>query len=144
MPQYGWHRLSTVYGHWVPFDELTASDLAACREQVSAAALREARLIAAERLEAGPAAGTGLDADEILTILSSENPSHELIRAFEARWAVLVVKILAEVADPAPAVEDAYARGVSGPAIGRALGVSHQTIYSRYREAVEAGRRRRG
>ncbi|MFV8160747.1 hypothetical protein ACNQVK_01090 [Mycobacterium sp. 134] len=128
----------------MPFDELTASELAACREQVSAAALRQARLIAAERLADGPADGTGLDAEEVLAILLSENPDHELIRAFEARWAVLVIRILAEVADPAPAVEDAYARGVSGPAIGRALGVSHQTIYSRYREAVEAGRRRRG
>lgn len=129
------------------FDDLTAAELADCGARVSAAALREAQLVAVERLLAGPGAGAGVDAVAALELLLSadlsDDPSYELLIAFEKPWVLLVIRLMGEVADPSLAITEAVARGVSAPAIGRSLGVSHQAVYSRYQEAIEAGRRRR-
>lgn len=68
------------------------------------------------------------------------DPRYELLHAFEKPWALLVVRILATVCDPTPAIADARLRGVTVPAIAKTLGVSHQAIYSRYADVVRKPR----
>lgn len=127
----------------VAFDDLSDDALAAASDVVAGAALRAARLEATRRLLAGPGAGAGDDpaaAVEVLVRSDHGDPSYELLHAFEKPWALLVIRILATVCDPAPAIEDARRRGVTVPAIAKTLGVSHQAIYSRYAEIVRKPR----
>lgn len=133
----GYHQGDTVDG--VAFDDLSDDALAAASNAVAQAALNAARLEATERLLAGPGAGAGTNAEDALAVLLAADhtdPRYELLHAFEKPWSLLVVRILAPVCDPAPAIEDARRRGVTVPAIARTLGVSHQAIYSRYAEIV--------
>ncbi|PJE03579.1 MAG: hypothetical protein CK429_32760 [Mycobacterium sp.] len=121
------------------FDDLSDDALAAASGAVAAAALRAARLEATRLLIAGPGAGAGdgpAEALEVLMASDPDDPRYELLSAFEKSWSLLVVRILATVGDPGPAIEDARRRGVTVPAIAKALGVSHQAIYARYAEAV--------
>ncbi|GAT01226.1 hypothetical protein [Mycolicibacterium fortuitum] len=125
------------------FDDLTDADLAAASGAVAAAALRAARLEATRRLLAGPGAGASTDPNEALEVLMTSDhrdPRYELLHAFEKPWALLVVRILATVCDPTPAIADARLRGVTVPAIAKTLGVSHQAIYSRYADVVRKPR----
>ncbi|MEX7470520.1 hypothetical protein AB4Z39_12510 [Mycobacterium adipatum] len=125
------------------FDDLSDEALAAASDAVATAALRAARLEAAQQLLAGPGAGAGDDpagAVEVLIRSDPGDPRYELLHAFEKPWALLVIRILATVCDPAPAIEDARRRGVTVPAIAKTLGVSHQAVYSRYADIVRKPR----
>ncbi|XTP38552.1 hypothetical protein ACORG1_34460 (plasmid) [Mycobacterium sp. TJFP1] len=125
------------------FDDLSDEALAAASDAVATAALRAARLEAAQRLLAGPGAGAGDDAAgavEVLIRSDPGDPRYELLHAFEKPWALLVIRILATVCDPAPAIVDARRRGVTVPAIAKTLGVSHQAVYSRYADIVRKPR----
>lgn len=131
------------YCRWVAFDDLSDEALAAASDAVATAALLAARLEAAQRLLAGPGAGAGDDpagAVEVLIRSDPADPRYELLHAFEKPWALLVIRILATVCDPAPAIEDARRRGVTVPAIAKTLGVSHQAVYSRYADIVRKPR----
>ncbi|RFZ07532.1 hypothetical protein DSM43518_03338 [Mycobacterium marinum] len=125
------------------FDDLTDDALAAASDVVAAAALHEARLEATRLLIAGPGAGVGADAVGALEALMASDhgdPRYELLHAFEKPWSLLVVRILAAVSDPRPAIKDARRRGVTVPAIAKSLGVSHQAIYSRYADILRKSR----
>ncbi|WP_142277525.1 hypothetical protein [Mycobacterium timonense] len=125
------------------FDDLSEDAMAAASGKVAAAALRAARLEATRLLLAGPGAGAGddpADALEVLMASHPDDPRYELLCAFEKAWSLLVVRILATVGDPGPAIEDARRRGVTVPAIAKSLGVSHQAIYSRYADVVRKQR----
>jgi hypothetical protein len=124
----------------VAFDDLSDEDLAVATSRVAADALHSARLLAADRLVRGPGRGVG-DAAAAVDVLLARDPAddrYELLQAFEKSWAVLVIRILAPVADPAPAMQDARDRGVTAAAIANALGVSQQALYQnpRYAEIV--------
>lgn len=122
------------------FDDLSDEELALATSRVAADALHSARLLAADRLVHGPGRGAG-DAAAAVDILLARDPAdarYELLQAFEKPWATLVIRILAPVADPAPAMQDARDRGVTAAAIAKALGVSQQALYQnpRYAEIV--------
>ncbi|RAV12326.1 hypothetical protein DQP55_11910 [Mycolicibacterium sp. GF69] len=122
------------------FDDLSDEDLALATSRVAADALHSARLLAASRLVDGPGCGAG-DAATAVDVLLARDPAdarYELLQAFEKPWAALVIRILAPVADPAPAMQDARDRGVTAAAIAKALGVSQQALYQnpRYAEIV--------
>jgi len=124
----------------VAFDDLSDEDIALATSLVAADALRSARLLAADRLVNGPGRGAG-DAAAAVDVLLARDPAdarYELLQAFEKPWATLVIRILAPVADPAPAMQDARDRGVTASAIAKALGVSQQALYQnpRYAEIV--------
>lgn len=127
----------------VAFDDLSDDALAAASDVVAMAALRAARLEATRLLLAGPGAGAGDDpaaAVEVLIGSHHGDPNYELLHAFEKPWSLLVIRILATVCDPAPAIQDARRRGVTVPAIAKTLGVSHQAIYSKYADIVRKPR----
>lgn len=122
------------------FDDLSEEDLALATSRVAADALYSARLLAADRLVQGPGRGAG-DAAAAVDVLLARDPAdarYELLQAFEKPWATLVIRILAPVADPAPAMQDARDRGATAAAIAKALGVSQQALYQnpRYAEIV--------
>lgn len=126
------------------FDDLTAEDLAAASGRIAADALRSAQLVAAEYLVAGPGAAAG-DAATAVDVLLARDPADgrfELLQAFEKPWATLTIRILAPVADPAPAMQDARDRGVTAAAIAKALGVTQQALYQnpRYVDIVRKPR----
>lgn len=130
--------------HGVAFDELTAEEIAAASSRVAADALQSARILAAEYLVSGPGAGAG-SADVAVDVLLTRDPTDprfELLRAFEKPWATLTIRILAPVADPSPAMQDARERGVTAAAIARALGVTQQALYQnpRYADIVRKPR----
>lgn len=122
----------------VAFDDISTEQLAHASGRVAAAALHAARLAAAERLVAGPASSV-VDAGAAVEILLTRDPEdsrYELLRAFEKAWSVLVIRILAPVADPTEALRDARDRGVTVAAIATALGITPQGVYARYADAV--------
>lgn len=85
----------------------------------------------------------GKDAEEAVGVLMAADHGdsrYELLHAFEKPWSLLVIRILAAVCDPAPAIVDARRRGVTVPAIAKSLGVSHQAIYARYADIVRRPR----
>ena len=95
------------------FDEPTADELAAAAADAADAGLAAARLAAARRLVAGPASGVGRPA-AVVTLLMERDETDarwERLGPFERRWSLLVVRIVASVLDPAPAVADARRRG---------------------------------
>lgn len=127
------------------FDDLTAEDLACASSRVADDALHSARLLAAEFLVAGPGSSVG-DAATAVRVLLAQDPSdtrYELLQAFEKPWATLTIRILAPVADPTPAMQDARDRGVTAGKIAEALGVSQQALYQnpRYADIVRRPRR---
>ncbi|WP_342314666.1 hypothetical protein LIX17_25835 (plasmid) [Mycobacterium avium subsp. hominissuis] len=127
------------------FDDLSAEDLAAASSRVAEDALHSARLLAAEYLVAGPGSSVG-DAATAVRVLLTQDPGdtrYELLQAFEKPWAALTIRILAPVADPTPAMQDARDRGVTAGKIAEALGVSQQALYQnpRYADIVRRPRR---
>ncbi|QIV79623.1 hypothetical protein [Mycolicibacterium frederiksbergense] len=126
------------------FDDLTAEDLAAASRRIAADTLHSARLVAAEYLVAGPGASAG-DAATAVDVLLARDPADsrfELLQAFEKPWAALTIRILAPVADPTSAMQDARDRGVTAAAIAKALGVTQQALYQnpRYADIVRKPR----
>lgn len=127
------------------FDDLTAEDLASASSRVAEDALHSARLLAAEYLVAGPGSSVG-DAATAVRVLLAQDPGdarYELLQAFEKPWATLTIRILAPVADPTPAMQDARDRGVTAGKIAKALGVSQQALYQnpRYADIVRRPRK---
>lgn len=116
------------------FDELSGDELAAASADASAAGLEAARLTAAGRLAKGPAAGIGRPAALVKLLMTRDETDArwERLEPFELRWALLVVRIVAPVMDPAPAVADARRRGATWAAVGAASGVSAQAAQQRY------------
>jgi hypothetical protein len=68
--------------------------------------------VAAERLV--PVLGsTAADPTATVTVLMARDPddeSYDILRGFEQRWAVLVVRLLEPVTNPAAAIRDARSR----------------------------------
>lgn len=128
------------------FDELGDQELAAVREAVGVGALQTARLAAATRLLAGPAASVEGDPPALVELLmrrDTADPRWELVAAFELRWALLVLRLVDTVVTfPIAAVADARRRGATWPAVADVLGVSAQAAGSRFR-AVGGGKRGR-
>ncbi|KAA1250196.1 hypothetical protein F0Q45_10970 [Mycobacterium simiae] len=126
------------------FDDLTAEDLAAASSRVAADALYSARFVAAEYLVAGPGASAGDAATAVSVLLARDRADtrFELLQAFEKPWATMTIRILAPVADPTPAMQDARDRGVTAAAIAKALGITQQALYQnpRYAEIVRKPR----
>lgn len=127
------------------FDDLSAEALASASSRVAEDALHSARLLAAEYLVAGPGSSVG-DAATAVRVLLAQDPSdtgYELLQAFEKPWAALTIRILAPVADPTLAMQDARDRGVTAGKIAEALGVSQQALYQnpRYADIVRRPRR---
>ena len=117
------------------FDELSGDELAVASADAAAAGLDAARLAAAARLAKGPASGVGRPAALVKLLMARDEAGDhwELLAPFEQRWALLVVRIVAPVMDPAPAVADARLRGVTWAAVGAALGgVSAQAAQQRF------------
>jgi hypothetical protein len=128
----------------VAFDDLEDDALAAARARVAADALHSARIQAAQPLVSGPGAGAGdaTTAVDVLLACNTDDTRYELLRAFEKSWAALVVRILAGVADPSAALQDARERGVTVAAIAQALDITQQGVYQRYGELVRRPRSR--
>ena len=121
-------------GFQAVFDELTVDELALAASDAANAGLASARLTAAKRLVAGPAAGVGRPAAvlDLLMARDESDPRWERIGPFEQRWALLVVRIVAPM-DPAPAIADARRRGATWAGIASALGgVSAQAAQQRF------------
>ncbi|MDA3664968.1 hypothetical protein PFJ02_23675 [Mycobacterium xenopi] len=116
------------------FDELDAEELTAARTRVADAGLDAARRLATTRLVDGPAAGLAKPATvmELLLARDQADPRWERLEPFETRWALLVVRLLAPVMNPAAAVADARRRGATWAAIGEALGVTAQSAHARF------------
>jgi len=117
------------------FDDLSVDELALASGEAAAAGLAAARLAAAVRLARGPASGVGRPAGLVRLLMARDEAGEhwELLAPFEQRWALLVVRIVAPVMDPAPAVGDARRRGATWAAIGAALGgVTAQAAQQRF------------
>jgi len=129
-----------VYGRAVAFDDLDPAALRAAGNRITAAALHEARLVAAERM--APVLGpTTADPETTVAVLMARDPSDErydILKAFERRWAILVVRLLEPGIDTAAAIRDARSRGVTVAAIADALGIAHQTVYARYGDQIKS------
>jgi hypothetical protein len=135
-----------AYSHSVAFDDLTDGELSEAEVRIAGAALRAARLVAAERLAPmlGPAAADPATTVEILITRDPDDERFDLLRGFEHRWAVLVVRLLERVTNPAAAIRDARSRGVTVAEIADALGIAHQTVYARYGDQITRRRKKPG
>lgn len=126
------------------FDDLSDDELAAEQRRIHNGALETAQLAAAQRLTVE--LGNLMTAQSVLDTLALDDadlPHYDLLKAFEKRWALLVLRLLAGiVADPAVAVSDARERGATVPEIAETLGLTTQAVYTRYRTQV-VGRGRR-
>lgn len=125
----------------VAFDDLDPATLQSATDRIAAAALHEARLVAAESLAVlGP---TASDPETTVSVLLARDPKDErydILRAFERRWSILVARLLDQGIDAAAAIRDARARGVTVATIADALGIAHQTVYARYgAERIQPG-----
>jgi hypothetical protein len=130
------------YGQTMAFDEFDGEALSSAHDRIAAAALDAARLIAAERLSSALGAGT-TDPTTITAVLMARDPSddrYDVLKAFEQRWALAVVRLLEPITNPAPAIRDARSRGVTVAAIAQVLGIAHQTVYARYGHQIVIGR----
>lgn len=115
------------------FDDLSGEEIATQQDRIAAAALASARRVASTCLAGGP--GLGLEPDRITDVLirrDAADPVFERLAPFEERWALLVIRLLHAVLDPAPAVADAHVRGASWADIGGALGIARQTAHNRF------------
>jgi hypothetical protein len=123
------------------FDDLPTDALVEHQAQISADALANARRIASTYLASGP--GLGLDAERVTDVLIRRDPAdphYERLAPFEERWALLVIRLLLRVIDPALAVADAHIRGASWADIGGALGVARQTAHNRFSDKINQQR----
>lgn len=126
-----------IYGRSVAFDELDDGDLKEGGARIGAAALNAARVVAAERLAAVlPSAGDASTTVEAFMARDPADPLYDLLKGFEQRWALLVVKLLEPVTNPAAAIRDARTRGVTVASIAEALNIAHQTVYARYGDQI--------
>lgn len=120
------------------FDELTDDELTSERRRIFGEALGAARVAAAERLSVE--LGQIVDAANLVRILMSHDEGdarYDLLRAFEKRWALLVLRLIAgTVVHPSAAVSDARDRGATVPEIADALGLTTQGVYATYRDQV--------
>lgn len=126
---------SGCYSLRVAFDDVPPEELAAYRQSLAGGVLDAARAVASERLARG-LPRLRLSPERITQVLVSRdkaNPDFELLAPYEKRWAALVIRLLCSVADPAKAVRDAEARGVTWADIGDALGVTRQTAHRHFR-----------
>lgn len=117
------------------FDDLSEADVAAAITEIRAATYQAARLFAARRLVAGPAAGligSPAEAVDVLMRRDPNAPHFELLAAVEQRWALLVLRIVNAVLRPDEAVRDARRRGATWAAIGAALGVTASSACHRF------------
>lgn len=131
-----------IYGRLVAFDDFDERALSAAHTRIAEAALAAARIVAAERLP--PVFGSNaVDPAAIVEILLKRDENddrYDLLKAFEQRWALAVVKLIEPVTNPAVAIRDARARGLTVAAIAAALGVTNQTIYARYGDQIVLAR----
>lgn len=128
-----------VYTGLVPFDDLTAAQLAADRQAVTRSALYAARLAATRRLIASLPGDLG-EPEAVQSVLVDRDATdhrHELLSSFEKAWSLLVIRIVATtVSKPTEAVADARLRGATVPQIATALGITPQGVYSTYGDQV--------
>lgn len=131
----------------VAFHELSADEAEVERGHIAAAALDKARLIAAQRLLDGPAAGND-GAASVAAVLSARDtadPRYERLSYFEKHWALLALRLVAGIiTDPSPAVRDAFDRGASVAELAAALGITDNGVYKRYAHIVVRRPRKRG
>lgn len=120
------------------FDELEPDELIQARDEVALAGLEAARRLAATRLLDGPAEGLGKPANLVAALMARDkgDARWERLAPFELRWALLVVRLMAQVG-PAAAVVDARRRGASWAGIASALGIKQQSAHARFRHVVE-------
>lgn len=120
------------------FDELTDDELASERRRIFAGATEAAQLAAAQRLAAE--LGHLMTAQSVVDTLAvgdTDLPHYDLVKAFEKRWALLVLRLLSGVVvQPTAAVSDARERGATVPEIAEALGLTTQGVYATYRDQV--------
>lgn len=116
------------------FDELEPNELVQARDEVALAGLETARRLAATRLLDGPAEGLGKPATLVAVLMARDkgDARWERLAPFELRWALLVVRLMAQVG-PAAAVVDARRRGASWAGIASALGIKQQSAHARFR-----------
>lgn len=117
------------------FDDISAGELAEAATEIRAAAYLAARLAAAKRLAAGPAASILKSPSALVAVLmlrDRNDPRFELLAAVEQRWSLLVLRLVNEVMRPDSAVADARARGATWAAIGSALGVTASSACHRF------------
>ena len=128
------------YDPRVAFQEMTDEEASTNAEHVAEAALAAARLTAARRLLAGPAAGLPIDAQDAADVLAARDdndPRFEALSYFEKPWALLVLRLVARVhADPGAAVRDARARGATVADIAATLGITTNGVYKRFGDNV--------
>lgn len=120
------------------FDDLLSDELTSERRHIFAGAVEAAQLAAARRLTAE--LGHIVDAPQLVEILvthDTDNSRYDLLKAFEKRWALLVLRLLAgTLLHPAVAVSDARERGATVPENAEALGLTTQGVYATYRDQV--------
>lgn len=115
------------------FDDVAVEELAEHQQNIAAAALRSARVIAANYLASGP--GEGLSPDAILETLiarDGSDPLYERLAPFEKRWALLVIRLLHPITNPRLAVHEALARDATWAEIAAALGLTKQTAHRHF------------
>lgn len=130
------------YGQTVAFDEFDDDALSIARGRIEEAALDAARITAAERL-VSVLGGGSIDPATAVSVLMARDPAddrYDLLKAFEQRWALTVIRLLEPVTSPAAAIRDARSRGVTVAAIAEALGIAHQTVYARYGKTIQLDR----
>lgn len=121
------------------FDTLTEEELAAERRRICAATIEAAQLAAAGLLVSALGADIGSAETVVKVLTNSDHNDHrrELLEAFEKRWSLLVLRLLAgTVARPEAAVLDARQRGATVPEIAAALGLTTQGIYAKFRDQI--------
>jgi hypothetical protein len=126
----------------VGFDDFDEQALNVARGRIADAALATARIVAAERLSSalGSNAADPATTVEVLLARDPADDRYDILKAFEQRWALLVIKLLEPIISPATAIRDARARGVTVAAIADALGIAHQTVYARYGDQIVLNR----
>lgn len=137
--------MAEFYDPQVAFHDLTDDEAKEAGANIADVALAEARLIASQRLIAGPAAGTTYDAHTVAAVLTARDQSdarYENLSYFEKPWALLVLRLISGVlADPREAVADARTRGVTVAEIAATLGITENGVYKRYGSSVVTRRR---
>lgn len=114
------------YSDRVKFDDVDAAWTAEVAADVAEAALRTARLAAAERLVQGPITGRDITAQRAVDLLmrrDDQDPLWDTLEPYEQRWALLVIRAVDDVPNLAmTATDDARQRGTTWASIGQALG----------------------
>lgn len=114
------------------FEHLTSEELAVASGRAAAAGLAVARRDAVQLMDGlDKRLGRAAAVVELLMARDSADERWERLAPFEQQWALLVVRIVDAVMDPAEAVSDARRRGCSWAALGSALGISAQSAHER-------------